>query len=127
MGRLLKSGDLTERIISAAIEAHRELGPGLLEAVYEECFCRELAREGLAFERQKFLPVSYRGEVLDLGYRMDVVVRGKVIVEIKAVESLAPLHAAQILNYMKLSGIGIGLLINFNVVLLKTGIRRFVV
>lgn len=123
---MLKNEDLTARIIEAAIEPHKELGPGLLEGVYEGCLCRELADRDLPFERQKELPILYKGSELDAGFRLDIVVQGEVIIELKSVESLSRLHEAQLLTYMKLSGIGIGLLINFNVELLKNGIRRFV-
>jgi len=123
---MLKNEDLTARIIEAAIETHKELGPGLLEGVYEECLCRELADRNLPFERQKELPILYKGSELDAGFRLDIIVQGEVIIELKSVESLNRLHEAQLLTYMKLSGIGIGLLINFNVELLKNGIRRFV-
>lgn len=123
---MLKNEDLTVRIIEAAIEPHKELGPGLLEGVYEGCLCRELADRNLPFELQKELPILYKGSELDAGFRLDIVVQGEVIIELKSVESLSRLHEAQLLTYMKLSGIGIGLLINFNVELLKNGIRRFV-
>ncbi len=123
---MLKKEELTARIIEAAIETHKELGPGLLEGIYEECLCRELAERNLPFERQKELPVVYKGSELDVGFRLDIIVQGEVIIELKSVESLGRLHEAQLLTYMKLSGIGIGLLINFNVELLKNGIRRFV-
>ena len=123
---MLKKEDLTARIIEAAIETHKELGPGLLEGVYEECLCRELADRDLPFERQKELPILYKGSELDAGFRLDIIVQGEVILELKAVETLTRLHEAQLLTYMRLSGISIGLLINFNVELLKNGIRRFV-
>ena len=117
---------LTERIISAAIEVHRELGPGLLESAYEECLCRELVDSGLRFERQKELPLMYKGSLIDGMYRLDLVVEGSVVIELKDVEALAKIHEAQLLTYMRMSGIRIGLLINFNVALLKDGIRRFI-
>ena len=123
---MLKNEDLTARIIEAAIETHKELGPGLLEGVYEECLCRELADRDLPFERQKDLPILYKGSELDAGFRLDIIVQGEVILELKSVETLTRLHEAQLLTYMRLSGISIGLLINFNVELLKNGIRRFV-
>jgi GxxExxY protein len=115
---------LTQRIIGLAIDVHKALGPGLLESAYEECLCFELTEAGFFFERQRALPVVYRSVTLDCGYRLDVVVEQKVILEIKAVESLLPIHKAQLLTYLKLSGIGAGLLMNFNSVVLKDGLRR---
>ena len=126
-GRLgLRTDDLPQKILSAAIEAHRELGPGLLESTYEECLCRELVARGLRFERQRELPVVYKCELADWTYRLDLLIDGEVIVELKSVEALAKIHEAQLLTYMKMSGIGIGLLINFNVPVLRDGIRRLV-
>ncbi|PAW86510.1 MAG: GxxExxY protein [Pedosphaera sp. Tous-C6FEB] len=113
-------------VIGAAIEVHRVLGPGLLESAYEECLCHELSLRGIAFERQLALPVDYKGVRLDCGYRLDIVLPGKLVVELKAVEQLASIHDAQLLTYLKLSGIRTGLLLNFNVPLLRDGIRRFV-
>ena len=118
--------ELTQRTIGAMIEVHRNLGPGLLESAYEACLCKELALREIAFENQKPMPVVYKGEKLDCGYRVDLVVEGRVIVELKSVETLAPIHEAQLLTYMKLSGIKVGLLVNFNTLLLKDGIKRFV-
>jgi GxxExxY protein len=115
---------LTEQIIGFAIEVHRHLGPGLLESVYEECLCYELGQKGIAFRRQVPLPVVYKAVRLDCGYRMDVVVEGKVVLEVKTVERLMPIHDAQVLTYMKLSGIATGLLLNFHSAVLKDGIRR---
>ena len=112
--------------MGAAIEVHRTLGPGLLESAYEECLCRELAIRGLSFERQKSLAVSYKGVALDCGYRLDVVVEGLVILELKAVDQIEPIHEAQLLTYLKLSELKLGMLINFNVPLLKHGIKRIV-
>jgi GxxExxY protein len=106
---------LTEKIIGAAIEVHRALGPGLLESAYEECLCYEISSAGLAFRRQVELPVSYKEVKLDCGYRMDVVVSEMVVLEIKTVENILPIHQAQLLTYLKLSGLPTGLLINFNV------------
>jgi GxxExxY protein len=117
---------ITERIIGAAIEVHRALGPGLLESAYEACLAYELATQGLGVERQKPLPIVYRDVTLDCGYRIDLLVDGAVIVEIKAVDRLAPIHDAQVLSYLRLSGLNVGLLINFNLKLLKKGIRRLV-
>ena len=115
---------LSERVIGAAIEVHRALGPGLLESAYEECLCHELAANGLKFRRQVELPVQYKSVKLDCGYRMDIVVSETLVVEVKTVERLAPVHEAQLLTYLKLSGLHTGLLINFNVPVLKDGIKR---
>jgi GxxExxY protein len=117
---------ITEAIIGAAIEVHRALGPGLLESTYESCLCRELEIRGLRFERQVALPVEYKGERLDCGYRLDLVVEDVVVVEIKSVESLLPVHDAHLLTYLRLGGRPVGLLINFNVPVLKQGVRRLV-
>jgi GxxExxY protein len=114
----------TAAIIGAAIEVHRQLGPGLLESAYEQCLCRELHLRGQPFKCQVDLPASYKGLILDCGYKIDVVVNGGVIVELKAVERILPVHEAQLLTYMKLSGKKVGLLINFNSSLLTQGIIR---
>ena len=116
--------DLTDAIIGGAIEVHRVLGPGLLESPYEMCLCRELSIRGLRFQRQVPIAVEYKGAKLDCGYRADLVVDETVLVEIKAIDSLLPIHDAQLLSYLKLGGWKIGLLVNFNVELLKHGIRR---
>ncbi len=116
----------TETIIGAAIEVHRSLGAGLLESAYEACLAFELADRGLTVERQKALPVVYRGVKLDAGYRIDLLVDGAVIVEVKAVEKLEPIHQAQLLSYLRLSDLKVGLLRNFNVELLKDGLVRVV-
>ena len=118
--------DLTSQIIAAAIEVHRELGPGLLESAYEECLCYELSLRGLEFERQVPLPVRYKQVLLDCGYRIDLLVRKLVVVELKTVSVLEPIHDAQLLTYLKLGGWQVGLLLNFNVPVLKDGIRRLV-
>src|SRR6266480_7434856 len=115
---------LTDSVIGSAIEVHRALGPGLLESTYEMCLCRELALRQISFERQKPIPVVYKGIKLDCGYRADVVVDGRLLVEMKSVEALLAIHDAQLLSYLKLGGWKVGLLINFNVQLLKSGIRR---
>lgn len=115
---------LTEKIIGLAIEVHRQLGPGLLESAYEECLCHELRRGELSFQRQVPLPVIYKSIRLDCGYRLDIVVEQAVILELKTVERLLPIHEAQILTYLKLSGLRTGLLLNFNSAVLKDGIRR---
>jgi GxxExxY protein len=124
--KTLSFNELTERIIGVCIEIHRSLGPGLLESAYEECLCHELSTGGISFERQKPLPVLYKNVQLDCGYRLDLVVEEKVIIELKTVESLLPIHEAQLLTYLKLSGLTLGLLINFNVAMLKHGIKRIV-
>jgi GxxExxY protein len=116
--------ELTHAIIGAAIEVHRVLGPGLLESAYEECLAYELTLRGVPFERQKPLPVVYKGMKLECGYRVDLLVDGRVVLELKAVEALAPIHDAILLTYLRLSGCKIGLLINFHCVVLKDGIRR---
>ena len=116
---------LTEKIIGAAIEVHRQLGPGLLESAYETCLAYELDQLGLAYERQKALPLIYKEIRLDQGYRIDVWVEQLVVVELKVVDQITPIHEAQVLSYLKLSGSPVGLLLNFNVRLLKDGIRRF--
>lgn len=118
---------LTKKIIGAAIEVHRTLGPGLLESAYEQCLCQELSNRDLAHDRQVTVPVVYKGTKVEPGFRADVIVEGKVLLELKAVEKLAPIHEAQILTYLKLSGIGKGLILNFNAMPLKNGIKRFVV
>ena len=116
--------DLTGKVIGAAIEVHKILGPGLLESAYEGCLCRELELRKMLFERQKELFVEYKGVKLDCGYRLDIVVANRLIVELKACDSLQPIHEAQLLTYLKLTGMKVGLLINFNVPILKQGIKR---
>lgn len=118
---------LTEKIIGAAIEVHRRLGPGLLESTYETCLCYELNLIGLKVERQISLPVYYRDVKLDSGYRIDMIVENEVILEIKSVANLLPIHEAQLLSYLKHNGGGRGLLINFNVKLLRNGIKRLII
>ena len=117
---------ITETIIGSAIAVHQELGPGLLESAYEACLVYELLQRGLSIQQQKALPVNYRGVKVDCGYRIDLLVENNVIVELKAVERLEPIHEAQLLSYLKLSGYRVGLLINFNVKILKQGIKRLV-
>ena len=117
---------ITEKVIGGAIAVHRALGPGLLESAYEECLCYELSQAGLMFERQVALPVVYKGINLDCGYRMDIVVEEKVVVEVKAVERLIPVHEAQLLSYLKLGKRPIGLLMNFHAPVLKDGLKRIV-
>jgi GxxExxY protein len=116
--------ELTSTIIGAAIKVHRGLGPGLLESAYEICLCDELDRTGLAFQRQVALPVIYEGRTLECGYRMDIVVENKVILEIKCADALSSIHEAQALTYLRLSGLPVALLINFNVKRLRDGIKR---
>jgi len=118
--------DLTHKIIGAAIEVHRQLGPGLLESAYEECLARELSIRNLSFERQKPIPVVYKGVKLECGYRIDLLVEHRIVLELKAIEQIAPIHEAVVLTYLKLSGITVGLLINFHVAILKDGIRRYI-
>ena len=120
----MKVNQITEAIIGAAIEVHRALGPGLLESAYEECLCHELTLRRIPFERQRPLPVEYKGLHLDCGYRLDLLVADTVVVEIKALERILPIHEAQLLTYLKLGGWKVGLLINFHVSVLKQGIRR---
>jgi GxxExxY protein len=117
---------LTEMIIGAAIDVHRQTGPGLLESVYEECLCYELSQLGLAFQRQVHLPVSYKGIKLDCGFKMDLLVEDAVVLELKTVDQLLPVHSAQLLTYLKLSGKKVGLLINFNEPILTKGLKRLV-
>jgi GxxExxY protein len=114
----------TSPIIGAAIEVHRHIGPGLLESAYEECLCHELHLRGLQFQRQVPLPVSYKGLLLDCGYRIDLIVEQEIIVELKAIDKILPVHEAQLLTYLKMSGKRVGLLINFNNPLLTQGIIR---
>src|SRR5438309_11677362 len=121
----MNDNDVTHEIIGAAIEVHRVLGPGLLESAYEECLSRELELRNLKVERQKPLPVVYKDVKLECGYRIDLLVDGRIVVELKAVEAIAPVHEAIVLTYLRLSGCRVGLLINFNVAVLKGGIRRF--
>jgi GxxExxY protein len=113
-------------ILGAAIEVHRRLGPGLLESAYESCLCREMLFRQIPFERQIALPLHYRGMKLDCGYRIDVIAYGSILVEVKAVTKVLPIHRAQVLTYLKLTGIHLGLLLNFNVELLRSGIYRIV-
>ena len=117
---------ITENIIGAAIQVHRTLGPGLLESAYVACLAYELGKRGLVVEQQKPLPLVYEQVKLECGYRMDLVVEHSVVVEVKSVEALAPIHEAQVLSYLRFSDCKLALLINFNVVVLKDGIRRFI-
>ena len=123
----MTDNELTHEIIGAAIEVHKNLGPGLLESTYEECLCHELSQRGIPFERQKPVSVVYKGVKLDCGYRLDLLVSDRVILELKSVEALAPIHDSIMITYLKLSEHRIGLLMNFNVQILKEGIKRLVV
>ena len=116
--------DCSWEVIAACIEVHRELGPGLLEAIYEECFCDELRSRGLAFERQKPAIVTYKGRKLEQGYRTDLIVQGQLLVEIKAIDSLLAVHVAQTVTYLRLCGLDTGLLVNFNAETIRGGLRR---
>lgn len=118
--------EITERIIGAAIEVHRHLGPGLLESAYEECLCYELSQLELKFQRQVPLPVLYKGLRLDCGYKIDLVVEDAVVLELKSIEQLIPIHSAQLLTYLGLSGKEVGLLMNFNEPTLRKGLKRLV-
>jgi GxxExxY protein len=122
----MQINELTKAIIGSAIEVHKAIGPGLLESAYEECLCKELSLRQIPFEKQRPLPVEYKGMKLDCGYRLDLLVEDRVVVEVKSVDILLPIHQAQVLTYLKLGGWNIGLLINFNVAVLKSGIRRLV-
>jgi GxxExxY protein len=122
----LEFDDLSNRVIGCAIRVHRELGPGLLESTYEQCVAYELIQAGIPFKIQHSIPVSYKQISLDCGYRVDLLIDDQLIVELKSVEQLLKIHEAQLLTYMKLANIRIGLLINFNVHILKKGIKRFV-
>jgi GxxExxY protein len=121
-----QENDISGKIIGAAIEVHKMLGPGLLESAYEECLCWEMQLRGIKFERQVPLSLNYKGVVLDCGYRLDLLVEDKVIVELKSVETLEPIHEAQMLTYLKLRNAWLGLIINFNEIMLKDGVRRLV-
>jgi len=118
--------NISRSITGAAIQVHRVLGPGLLESAYEACLAFELRKRGLKVEQQKPLPLIYEGVKLDCGYRIDLLAEGCVVVEIKSVDAVAPIHKAQVMSYLKLSGCKLALLMNFNVLMLKDGIRRFV-
>ena len=123
---MLDINKTTESVIGAAIEVHRHLGPGLLESAYEECLCEELLTRKIPFKRQVILPVTYKSKKLDIGYRVDLVVKHEVVVELKTVDSILPIHEAQTLTYMRPGGWQVGLILNFNVTVLKNGIKRLV-
>ena len=118
--------ELSGKIIGCAIEVHKNLGPGLMESAYEQCLSYELTAAGIKHETQKELPIDYKGLRIDSGYRIDLIVENKIIVELKSVDKILPIYEAQLLTYMKLAGVKIGLIINFNVTKLKEGIKRFV-
>jgi GxxExxY protein len=122
----MTENEISKEIVDAALQVHKQLGPGLLESAYEECLSYELIQRNLLVERQKALPLVYEEVKLEAGYRVDLLIEKKVIIEIKSVEALHDVHLAQILTYLKLSGCKLGLLINFNVALIKQGIRRVV-
>jgi GxxExxY protein len=122
----MREAELTHQVLGAAIEVHRLLGPGLLESAFEECLAREFTIRGIAFERQRPIPVVYKDIKLECGYRVDFLVAGRIVVELKSVEALAPVHGAIVLTYLRLAGCKVGLLINFYVPLLTDGIKRFV-
>ena len=117
---------LSSKIIGAAIQVHKALGPGLLESAYEKCICYELSYQGFSFERQKPLAINYKGVKLDCGYRLDIVVENTIILELKSCEKIEPIHKAQLLTYLKLSGLNLGLILNFNVPVMRDGIVRIV-
>lgn len=122
--RLEEVNKITENIIKCAIEVHRNLGPGLLESIYEECLCKEFDLNNIEYKRQKELPIIYKNDELSIKYRIDIIVENSVIVEVKCVESILPVHQAQLLTYLKLTGMKIGLILNFYTELLKKGIKR---
>jgi GxxExxY protein len=123
-GVVIPDFDLSERVIGACIEVHRLLGPGLLENVYEECLCRELALRGMRFERQKQLPIEYKGATLERAYRVDLVVEAALLVEVKSVEALLDVHAAQVITYLRMGNLPSGVLVNFNAVTIRGNLRR---
>ncbi len=122
----MNENELSHEIIGACMEVHRVLGPGLLESAYQECLARELTLRVIPFEKEKPFPVEYKGVRVDCGYRVDFLVGDQVVVELKSVEGVLPVHEAQVLTYLKLAGCKLGLLVNFNVPVLKDGVRRFV-
>ena len=118
--------ELSSNIIGAAIEVHKALGPGLLESAYEECLCHEFSMRGLQYARQKLLSITYKGKKLDCSYRLDVIIEDKIILELKACEKVEQIHKAQLLTYLKISGLNLGLILNFNVPIMRDGIVRIV-
>lgn len=123
---LSDGSEISERVIGLAIEVHRQLGPGLLESAYEECLSFELRHAGISYHRQVALPVVYKSVRLECGYRIDLVIENELVLELKAIERITPVHEAQMLTYLRLSGCRVGLLMNFNTVALRHGLRRFV-
>ena len=123
---IMIENNITKEIIGAAIDVHRELGPGLMESIYEECLSIELTRRNISFEQQKIIPIIYKQQAIQSNFRLDLIVENKIIVELKAVEYLLPVHEAQLLTYLKSTECKIGLLINFNVPVLKNGIKRLI-
>jgi GxxExxY protein len=123
---VLVEEELTSQVIGAAIEVHRHLGPGLLESAYRACLLRELVSQGLSVEQEVAVPIQYKGVQLDCGYRLDLLVADRLVVELKAVERLEPVHTAQVMSYLRLAGYRLGLLLNFHVPVLKDGIRRII-
>ena len=121
----MELNELTYKIIGCAYDVHKALGPGLLESTYEKCLCYELEKLGIKYEKQKELPINYKGITIDNGYRIDILVEDKIVIELKSVEILQPIHSAQLMTYLKLSQKQLGLLINFNVTNLQNGIRRY--
>ena len=121
----MELNELTYKIIGCAYDVHKALGPGLLESTYEKCLCFELEKLGIKYEKQKELPINYKGITIDNGYRIDILVEDKIVIELKSVEILQPIHSAQLMTYLKLSQKQLGLLINFNVTNLQNGIRRY--
>jgi len=126
MNKNIEFSELSNKVIGCAIEVHKALGPGLLESAYQQCLCHELKLNQIDFEKEKPLPVNYKGCQLDCGYRIDILVADKIMMELKSVEQLKQIHEAQILSYMRLANIQQGFLINFNVMLLKDGLKSFV-
>ncbi len=120
----MEAGQITERVIGASMKVHSALGPGLLESAYQACLFREMGKQGLSVKSEIVLPVVYDGEIIDVGYRLDLLIEDQVIIELKAVDKVLPIHEAQLITYLKLSGKKVGLLINFNVLRLKDGITR---
>ena len=123
---MLLHEDLSHKIIGAAIEVHRELGPGLLESAYDACLCHELDLRGIRFRRQVERPISYKGLVIDCGYRMDILVEDTIVLELKAVSAFLPIYDAQLMTYLKLTKCRLGFLMNFNVTIMKDGIKRVI-
>jgi GxxExxY protein len=120
----MEMNELTERVIGARIEVHRNAGPGLLESAYHQCLCHELTLLGIPFQKEVPLPVKYKGTLLDCGYRIDLLIDGRLVLELKSMDKILPIHEAQLLTYLKLGGWNVGLIVNFNVKVLKDGISR---